>query len=187
MLNLPHWYKSRVKIHYFREKTDFYISYITKSKPKIRKRVNARKNFERWLLETYCLDFPNSKRTSALVLHYKGSHIRLSQLAFSQLLNQSGINRLNSTNFSKFFLCIDVYFLTWSYESTHLVQKKVEFFSYTLEYSWFFDFFVVFRTKLFITAAQKHVPLSIRFHNRLSICSHWAKMISYKKLTKNGI
>ena len=131
MANLPHWYTSRVKIHYFREKTDFYMVYITKSKPKIRKRVNARKNFERWLLETYCLDFPNSKRTSALVLHYKGSHIRLCQLAFSQLLNQSGINRLNSTIF--FDLII------WKHTSS--AEKGWIF----VIYSWIFMIFRLFR------------------------------------------
>ena len=44
--------------------------------------------------------------------------------------------RLNSENFSKFFLCQDILFLTFSYESTHQeVQKNAKICSIILEYS----------------------------------------------------
>ena len=44
------------------------------------------------------------------------------------------ISRLNSEDFSKFFLCQDILFLTFSYESTHQeVQKNARFFSMILE------------------------------------------------------
>ena len=44
--------------------------------------------------------------------------------------------RLNSEDFSKFFLCQDILFLTFSYESTYQeVQKNAKIFSIILEYS----------------------------------------------------
>ena len=60
--------------------------------------------------------------------------------------------RLNSGNFSKFSLCSDTIFLTYSYERTHReVQKNVEFFSNILEYSWFFRLFRCFSFKSFLS------------------------------------
>ena len=44
--------------------------------------------------------------------------------------------RLNSEDFSKFFLCQDILFLTFSYESTYQeVQKNAKIFSIILELS----------------------------------------------------
>ena len=44
--------------------------------------------------------------------------------------------RLNSEDFSKFFLCLDIAFLTYSFEKAHIiVPKNVEMFSNILEYS----------------------------------------------------
>ena len=58
------------------------------------------------------------------------------------------ITRLNSENFSKFFLCLDILFLAYSPESTHLVvQKPAETISNLLEYSWFFRLFRGFSYK----------------------------------------
>ena len=37
------------------------------------------------------------------------------------------ISRLNSEDFSKFFLCLDILFLTYSYESTHLKPRRGKF------------------------------------------------------------
>ena len=46
------------------------------------------------------------------------------------------MSRLNSEDFSKFFLCLDVLFLTYSDESTYLeVQKTAEIVSNILESS----------------------------------------------------
>ena len=48
----------------------------------------------------------------------------------------TSIGRLNSEDFSKFFLCLDILFLAYSPESTHLVvQKTAETISNLLEYS----------------------------------------------------
>ena len=44
--------------------------------------------------------------------------------------------RLNSEDFSKFLLCLDILFLTYSPVRAHLeVQKTAEIISYILEYS----------------------------------------------------
>ena len=44
--------------------------------------------------------------------------------------------RLNSEDFSNFFLCLDISFLAYSDESTYLeVQKTAEMFPNILEYS----------------------------------------------------
>ena len=61
--------------------------------------------------------------------------------------------RLNSEDFSKFFPCWDILFLTYSYESTHReVQKNAEIFSIILEYSWFFRLFRGFSYKTFLSS-----------------------------------
>ena len=74
------------------------------------------------------------------------------------------IFRLNSEDFSKFFLSLDILFLTSSYERTHeKVQKNAKNFS---DYSWIFmifRFLEVFRTKLFCTVRYSHVLTIIRF------------------------
>jgi len=58
--------------------------------------------------------------------------------------------RLNSEDFSKFFLCLDILVLTYPYESTHSeVQKNAEILSDILEYSWFFRLFRGFSYKTF--------------------------------------
>ena len=60
--------------------------------------------------------------------------------------------RLNSEDFSKFFLCLDILFLAYSPESTHLVvHKTAETISNLLEYSWFFRLFRGFSYKNFQT------------------------------------
>ena len=63
----------------------------------------------------------------------------------------SVIVRLNSEDFSKFFLWLDALFLTFSYVSTHSeIQKNAWFFSNFLEYSWFFQLFRGFSYKTFL-------------------------------------
>ena len=63
---------------------------------------------------------------------------------------KANLARLNSEDFSKFFLCLDILFLTCSYESTHLeAQKNAEIFSDILEYSWFFRLFRGFLYRTF--------------------------------------
>ena len=63
------------------------------------------------------------------------------------------IYRLNSEDFSKFFPCWDILFLTYSYESTHReVQKNAKIFSIILEYSWFFRLFRGFSYKTFLSS-----------------------------------
>ena len=60
------------------------------------------------------------------------------------------ISRLNSEDFLKFFLCLDILFLTYSHESSHLeVKKNAENFPNILEYSWFFPLFRGFSYKNF--------------------------------------
>ena len=54
---------------------------------------------------------------------------------FGTVVNFCSMCRLNSEDFSKFFLCQDILFLTFSYESTHQeVQKNAKIFSIILEY-----------------------------------------------------
>ena len=49
--------------------------------------------------------------------------------------NREVMPRLNSEDFSKFFLCQDIFFLTFSYESTHQeVLKNAEISPIILEY-----------------------------------------------------
>ena len=46
------------------------------------------------------------------------------------------ITRLNSEDFLKFFLCLDILFFSYSHESSHLeVKKNAENFPNILEYS----------------------------------------------------
>ena len=98
-------------------------------------------------------------------------------------LPTSFIFRLNSEDFSKFFLSLDILFLTSSYERTHeKVQKNAKNFS---DYSWIFmifRFLEVFRTKLFCTVRYSHVLTIIRFpvkfHIGLYLSDHggrWGK------------
>jgi len=87
--------------------------------------------------------------------------------------------RLNSEDFSEFFLCLDILVLTYPDESTHSeVQKNADILSNIREYSWFFDFFEVFHIKLLNPIEPSHVlgtiRFSIKFHVGLSICGHWA-------------
>ena len=50
--------------------------------------------------------------------------------------NSPSIVRLNSEDFSKFFLCVDILVLTYPYESTHSeVNNNAEIVSGILEYS----------------------------------------------------
>ena len=61
------------------------------------------------------------------------------------------IHRLNSEDFSKFFVCLDIIFWAFSYERTlGEVQKNVEFFPISLNFHDFFDFFDVFYTICFL-------------------------------------
>ena len=74
------------------------------------------------------------------------------------------ICRLNSEDFSKFFLCLGILFLTFSYERTHQeVQEKADFFRIFWNIHDFFDFLEVFRIKLFCPARCSHVLCTIRF------------------------
>ena len=94
------------------------------------------------------------------------SNALVMQLTFQLLVNFShklcDITRLNSEDFSKFFLCQDILFLTFSYESTYQeVQKNAKIFSIILEYSWFFRLFRGFSYKTFLYSelqlrAMKH-------------------------------
>ena len=55
---------------------------------------------------------------------------------FQKLFHYKSMVRLNSEDFSKFFLCLGILFLTFSYERTHQeVQENAEIFSNILEYS----------------------------------------------------
>ena len=74
------------------------------------------------------------------------------------------MHRLNSEDFSKIFLCQDILFLTFSYGSTHQeVLKNAEFFRLFLNIHDYFDFFEVFRMKLFCTVSYSYVLCSISF------------------------
>ena len=83
--------------------------------------------------------------------------------------------RLNSEDFSKFFLCLDIIFLTYTFERTHLiVPKNVEIFRIFLNIH---DFFEVFRSKVFCTVSYSHVlgtiRFTIKFHVRLLLSGRW--------------
>ena len=61
------------------------------------------------------------------------------------------MTRLNSENFSKFFLCLNISYLTLSYERTHLeVQKNADFFRIFLNFQDFFRNFPGFSYKTFL-------------------------------------
>ena len=59
--------------------------------------------------------------------------------------------RLNSEDFSKFFLCLDILFSTHLFESTRQeMHKNANFFRIFLNVHDFFNFFEVFRVKTFL-------------------------------------
>ena len=66
------------------------------------------------------------------------------------------ILRLNSEDFSNFFLRLDTLFQTYSDESTYLeVQKTAEIVSNILEYSWFFRLFRGFSYRIFYASGTQ--------------------------------
>ena len=112
-------------------------------------------------------------------------------LGSSKLLETKVICRLNSEDFSNFFL-FRYYFLNHSLERTYLiVPKNVKIFSNIDGYSWFFRPFRGFSFKI-CTVSYSHVICTIRFaikyHVVLSLLGRWGRLgkIGFI-LIKNGI
>ena len=86
-------------------------------------------------------------------------------------------------------------FLTYLDESTHLeMPKMLKFYQYSWISMIFFDFFEVFRRKLFCAARFSHVVCTIRFlikfHSVMFICGHWEGLRENSfipKMSKIGI
>ena len=93
--------------------------------------------------------------------------------------NHVAMSRLNSGDFSIFFLCLDILFLTYSYErADRKVRKNAKFFSNILEYSWFFRLFRGFLFKTFEhsepqTCATYHKILHKIPHRTVQMGSLW--------------
>ena len=74
-------------------------------------------------------------------------------LSYYQLVSsvQNRMRRLNSEDFSNFFLCLDILFLTFSQErALQEVRKNVEFFRIFLNFHDFFSLFRGFSCKSFL-------------------------------------
>ena len=86
--------------------------------------------------------------------------------------------RLNSENFSKFFVCLDIIFWAFSNERTlGEVQKNVEFFWIFLNFPDFFRFFRGFSYKFFCTVSYSPVLCIIgfllKFYVDAILWGHW--------------
>ena len=105
----------------------------------------------------------------------------------------STITRLKSKDISKFFLCLDISYLTLTYEKTHLeVLKNVEFFRIFFNLYDYFRHFRGFRINFFCTVNYSYVLSIIRFLVKfcvvLSMWDHGGQrgnIVLYQKRTEN--
>ena len=86
----------------------------------------------------------------------------------------SGINRLNSEDFSNFLWCLDIIFSTYYYERTHKnLQKNHEFFRIFWNFWEFFPFFRGFLFRVFLRSnaqsRDSHQTIPLEFLRRMYI------------------
>ena len=100
------------------------------------------------------------------------------------------IVRLNSDDFSKFFLYLGILFLTYSHESTQLEMQKNTVFSnllYNIHHFRGFSDKTYFWSEI-QSRAMLHslctIEFLIKFHNEWPSCGNWARM-SENDFTKN--
>ena len=92
------------------------------------------------------------------------------------------IARLNSEDFSKFFLCLDILFLTYSDESTYLeVQKTAEIVSNICEYSWFFRLFRGFSYRTFYASGTQSRAMHQKIPHKI-----WRRTVFVRSLGSIG-
>ena len=118
----------------FQNDNDILKHFLKESKFRVESiQLFAKKNGEVKLLEIYFIQLKQNQR--ALFCIYKDQEgFQIEILSACQVGNI--IIRLNSENFSKFFLCLDILLLTYSHESTPSeVKKNAEIFPNILEYS----------------------------------------------------
>ena len=105
------------------------------------------------------------------------------------------ITRLNSEDFSNFFLCLDIIIWPYYYERTpREIQKNVEFFEFSWIFLIFFGFFEVFSLNVFCPVSCSHVLYIIRFSMKFCVgeilssrCATLCKIVMYHKPSKNVI
>ena len=101
--------------------------------------------------------------------------------------------RLNNGIFLKFFLCLDIFFLTFSLERTHLKSRKI-FFRIFLIFRVYFGLFRDFSYKTFLYSEKQS---RVYHHKMPRKIPRWTlyvwsqgstgKVVLYQKLSKNVI